>query len=97
MIVGLVGNIGVGKTTAQKHIELRGFKAYNMAGPLKKMARCLGFTETECYGTQEQKLTPNAFLGCQREGISSKIWNGSLPGILAKCSPPDEFCLGSML
>jgi len=66
-VIGIVGRIGAGKTTAQSHLETRGYTSYNMAQPLKAVALCLGFKYKECYGTQEQKLAIN-----EQWGISGR-------------------------
>ena len=64
MLVGIKGKIGSGKTTSAKILtEQFYFIEYAMADPIKTIAITLGFTKPEVYGTQSERLTPNAFWG----------------------------------
>lgn len=59
-LIGIVGKIGVGKSTAANYLEEKlQFKEVSFAFPLKKIAIELGFKENEVFGTQEEKLEKN--------------------------------------
>lgn len=62
ILIGIKGKMGAGKTASatilKKHYP---FLEYAMADPIKEIAKILGFTETELYGTQAQKLEHNAY------------------------------------
>ncbi|HRF08476.1 MAG TPA: deoxynucleotide monophosphate kinase [Xanthobacteraceae bacterium] len=61
-VIGFVGAIGSGKTTAQKRLqEAFGFSRVRFAGPLKDMMRALGLSEAEIDGDLKEK--PCALLG----------------------------------
>ncbi len=81
--IGLVGKIGVGKTTAQKYYESGGREAYNLAGPLKKIGLLFGFT-------QEQKLKPNKFWGVSSrhflQKFGTEICRQQLPKVVPEMS-----------
>jgi spore germination protein GerM len=57
----LTGKIGCGKTTVQKIIKEQcpHLKDVNFSDALKKFAIMVGFTTTEIYGNQEEKLHVN--------------------------------------
>lgn len=62
MLIGITGKIASGKSTSSRILEKNhNFTEYTMAGPLKKIALNLGFTEEEVNGTQEQKLLKNKY------------------------------------
>jgi dephospho-CoA kinase len=62
MLIGITGKIGAGKSLSSRILErYHNFTEYTMAGPLKKMATSIGFTEEEVNGTQEQKLVKNKY------------------------------------
>ena len=62
MLIGITGKIGAGKSLSSRILERNHkFTEYTMAGPLKKMATSIGFTEEEVNGTQEQKLVKNKY------------------------------------
>lgn len=62
MLIGITGKIGAGKSLSSRILERNhNFTEYTMAGPLKKMATSIGFTEEEVNGTQEQKLVKNKY------------------------------------
>jgi len=64
ILIGFIGPIGCGKTTAQKRLqESFGFARVRFAGPLKEMMRALGLTEAEIEGARKEK--PCALLGGQ--------------------------------
>jgi len=59
-VIGLIGNIGSGKTTAANYItENYDCVEYTISEPLKKIALNLGFNKNEIYGTQYEKSIKN--------------------------------------
>jgi len=62
-IVGLIGNIGVGKTTAAKYLQNQGYIRLRFADRLKAMLRTLGLSEREIDG--DLKACPCEILGGQ--------------------------------
>ena len=84
ILIGLKGQIGAGKTTAAdllvRQFEL---KEYAFAEPIKQMALLLGFTRNELYGTQDQKLIPNAQWGisgrCFLQRFGTEVCGSFLP------------------
>lgn len=66
MLIALCGGKGSGKTTSASYLVSNfGFVEYTIAGPLKDIARCFGFTDSELY---EDKTRVNPQLGiCARE------------------------------
>lgn len=64
ILIGLKGKIGSGKTTSAEILkEEFTIEEYVMAGPIKKIGSIMGFTDTELYGTQEEKLKKNPYWG----------------------------------
>lgn len=64
LLLGVCGEIGVGKTTAVNHLsQSHGMTEYMFAKPLKEIAVTLGFEPHQVFGTQEQKLEVNSFWG----------------------------------
>lgn len=61
VIIGLIGKIGSGKSTASKIFSEFGFVEYAFATPIKNIAKILGFTHSQVFGTQEQKLELNDY------------------------------------
>jgi ATP-dependent RNA circularization protein (DNA/RNA ligase family) len=60
VIIGLTGQIGSGKTTFAKYLcDIHQFKEYSISSPLKQIGIIFGFTDTQMYGTQEQKMEIN--------------------------------------
>ena len=84
ILIGLKGQIGVGKTTAADVLAQRfGLNDYAFAEPIKQMALLLGFTRNELYGTQDQKLIPNAHWGisgrCFLQRFGTEVCGSFLP------------------
>ncbi len=62
--VGLIGQIGVGKTTTANYLKDKyNYESYAFSAPLKKACEALGFKHHELYGTQEQKMEVNEIWG----------------------------------
>lgn len=82
----LTGAIGVGKSKVASYLVEHGYKEYAFARPLKEIAKVLGFSDTEVYGTQEQKLAINPFWGVSgREFLQtfgSEVCRDFLPTVL---------------
>lgn len=90
-IIMLTGSIGVGKSKVASFLLDQGFKEYAFASPLKQIAKALGFSDTEVYGTQEQKLAVNPFWGVSgREFLQtfgSEVCRDFLPTVLPAMFP----------
>jgi pantothenate kinase-related protein Tda10 len=87
MIIGISGPIGSGKTVITKHLkEKHGFIEYNFANPLKEIGTTLGFTESELYGSQEDKLKINKTWGISgrefMQKFGTEVFRNTLPNIL---------------
>ena len=68
VLIGLMGCIGAGKTTAAEILSCNfGLTEYAMADPIKRIAMVLGFTRSEVYGTQDEKRAPS-----MRWGVSAR-------------------------
>jgi hypothetical protein len=63
MIVGITGKLGSGKTTLANNLIEHKYEEYSFAEPLKRIAEILGFTKSQLYGTQEEKLEINELWG----------------------------------
>jgi dephospho-CoA kinase len=74
MLIGIKGKMGAGKTTSSSILK-KNYQCieYAMAQPIKEIAKILGFTETELYGTQCQKLKPNAYWGVSAREFLQKF------------------------
>jgi hypothetical protein len=63
-LVGICGEIGSGKTLVSDYlVNNLHYNEYAFAKPLKDIAITMGFTHTEVYGTQAQKLSKNKYWG----------------------------------
>ncbi len=86
-LIGISGKIGSGKSTASEYLtEYHGYEEYAFALPLKEVAVCLGFEESEVYGTQEDKMKENSFWGVSgrkfMQVFGSEICRDYLPKVL---------------
>lgn len=81
MLIGIIGKIGVGKTTIAEYLKTKGFVEYSFATPLKKIGELFGFTDKELYGTQEDKLKLN-----QHWGISGRYFLQKFGDVLRSIS-----------
>ena len=86
-LIGVCGPAGSGKTTFAQYISKKyNYTPYALADPIKEIGRIFGFTNRELYGTQEDKLKVNPFLGvCAREFLQrfgTDICRDSLPHLL---------------
>ena len=87
MIIGIMGKIGAGKTTLGNILmSNHGFVEYSFAMPLKKIALVLGFTQSQVYGTQAQKLEVNKQWGVSgrefMQTFGTEVCKGFLPTVL---------------
>lgn len=74
ILIGFVGEIGSGKTTVADYlIGKYKFDEYHFASPLKQIAIAMGFTQTQVYGTQEQKLEKNEHWNISAREFLQKI------------------------
>jgi hypothetical protein len=59
-LIGIVGPIGSGKTSMEEYLTRKyRFSKYAFAEPLKEIAMNFGFTRSQVYGTQQEKLEIN--------------------------------------
>jgi len=87
-VYGITGTIGSGKTTIVDYLrEKHGFSEYSFASPLKDMAKCIGFTHTQVYGTQEQKLEINEHWGISGRVFLQKFGTDIIRDILPSVIP----------
>jgi len=87
MLIGLVGEIGSGKTTLADYIvEKYKFKEYSFAEPLKKIGEIFGFTKDQLYGTQEQKLEIHPYWSISArtflQRVGTELFRGTLPDVI---------------
>jgi hypothetical protein len=74
ILIGIKGKMGVGKTESASILkEHHQFLEYAMAEPIKEIAKILGFTETELYGNQTQKLGINSHWGISAREFLQKF------------------------
>lgn len=74
MIIGITGKIGSGKSTIANYLtDVYGFKEYSFASPLKEIGEIFGFTHTQLYGTQQQKLEKNEIWGISARDFLQKV------------------------
>lgn len=83
-LIFICGPIGSGKSTLAAYMTTTlGWIEYSFAAPLKQIAEVFEFEYEELYGSQEQKLRPNAFWGVSgREFLQkfgTEICRDSLP------------------
>ena len=62
-LIAITGLIGSGKDTAAAVFLKNGFMRRSFAGPLKEIGMLFGFTNSQIYGTQEDKLEINKECG----------------------------------
>lgn len=92
-VIGLTGNIGVGKTTVANYIiNNYKFDEYSLAAPLKEIARVFKFEEHQLYGTQEQKLQINKYWGISGREFLQKmgtdVFRDFVPSVLPNLANP---------
>jgi dephospho-CoA kinase len=86
-LVGICGEIGSGKTLVSDYLvnELK-YDEYAFAKPLKDIAMAMGFTHTEVWGTQAQKLSKNKYWGISAreflQKFGTEIGRELMPGII---------------
>jgi hypothetical protein len=87
-ILGITGEIGCGKTTICDYICRKyEFEQYAFAEPIKSIAKCFGFTHTELYGTQSQKLGINAHWGISGRVFMQKFGTDICRNVLPTVIP----------
>jgi dephospho-CoA kinase len=87
MIIGITGKIGCGKSTLAEYLtESYGYTEYTFATPLKQIGEIFGFSVTELYGNQEQKLETNKIWGVSAreflQKVGTELFRESLPKLL---------------
>jgi adenylate kinase family enzyme len=83
VLIGIIGNIGSGKTTASNYLISKNFTEYSISSPLKKIAEIFNFSKDQLYGTQQQKLEINKYWGISGREFLQKfgtdVCRNSLP------------------
>lgn len=89
MIIGLIGNIGAGKSTCAQVLVEQGFTEMTFADPLKQACMALfGFTHEQMYGSQEMKATPDPrWFGVTPRQIMQFVGTDLLRNQLAQIMP----------
>lgn len=87
MIIGITGKIGSGKSTIAEHLrDSYGYTEYSFASPLKQIGEIFGFSITELYGSQEQKLETNKIWGVSAreflQKVGTELFRETLPKVL---------------
>lgn len=74
MLIGITGKIGSGKTTAANYlVNYWEFQEYIMAEPIKQIGSIFGFSHSQLYGTQNQKLEIHPHWGISGREFLQKI------------------------
>jgi hypothetical protein len=73
ILIGIVGNIGVGKSLVADYLVKNGFNEYAFAKPVKDIALNMGFSHQQIYGTQSQKLKINKYWGISAREFLQKL------------------------
>lgn len=75
ILIGLVGPLGSGKTTAAKYLEAAyGAKIYSFAAPLKALvSEAFNLTHSQVYGTQAEKEAIDPRYGLSGRDFQKKI------------------------
>ena len=86
-LIGICGEIGSGKTLVSDYlVKNHHYDDYAFAKPLKDIAMAMGFTNTEVYGTQSQKLSKNKYWGISAreflQKFGTEIGRDLLPSII---------------
>jgi len=72
-LICIVGNIGVGKSTASNILKKYDYEEITFANPVKEIGLVLGFEHKELYGSQEDKLKINEFWGVSGREFMQKF------------------------
>lgn len=74
MLIGITGKIGSGKTTVGNYlVNYWEFQEYIMAEPIKHIGAIFGFSRSQLYGTQNQKLEIHPHWGISGREFLQKI------------------------
>lgn len=87
ILIGIVGEIGVGKSTVAEYLIEKGFSEYAFAKPVKDIALNMGFTYEQIYGTQIQKLEINKYWGISARTFLQKFGTDIGRNLLHKIIP----------
>ena len=86
ILIGLMGNIGSGKSTVAEMLSKNHFKELTFSEPLKTIAEIFGFPHDDLYGTQENKIKVNKELGISAREFMQKfgtdICRNAIPEIM---------------
>ena len=88
MLIGITGKIGSGKTTVANYlVNYWEFQEYTMAEPIKQIGSIFGFSHTQLYGTQNQKLEIHPHWGISGREFLQKIGTDMFRDMLPKVVP----------
>jgi ABC-type dipeptide/oligopeptide/nickel transport system ATPase subunit len=74
MIIGITGKIGSGKSTLATYLSNESdFHEYSFASPLKEIGRIFGFSDSQLYGTQDEKLAIHPYWGISAREFLQKV------------------------
>jgi hypothetical protein len=88
MLIGITGKIGSGKSTSANYlVNCWEFHEYMMADPIKQIGSIFGFSHSQLYGTQKQKLEIHPQWGISGREFLQKIGTDIFRDILPKVVP----------
>lgn len=91
-LIGIVGNIGSGKTSTASILKRYGFQEYSFADPLKQIGKIFNFSDKQLYGTQEDKLEIHPYWGVSSreflQKLGTDVFRDFVPTILPSFQDP---------
>lgn len=91
-LIGIVGNIGSGKTSTASILKQYGFQEYSFADPLKQIGKIFKFSDKQLYGTQEDKLEIHPYWGVSSreflQKLGTDVFRDFVPTILPSFQDP---------
>jgi hypothetical protein len=88
MLIGITGKMGSGKTTTANYlVNSWKFQEYVIAEPIKQIAKIFGFTHSQLYGTQNQKLEIHPQWGISGREFLQKVGTDMFRDLLPTVIP----------